>query len=401
MPSSPAEIRPGAKAAYCKSIAARSCEQAGNLLFSVGCIVRVPLSNPGAQMKKLSIALCSLFLLVAFHATGQGMRLSYTAHEGMDYQLESTVNLKDWLPVGELITGTGQEVTTSVGTTQEKALFRVKIHSQYHLIDPIAPSASLVDLVAQCNADTWRATSLEILSRRYPEAKEMMHDLPDPTSFDFWFGGGTSFNEVIMNVSSAVHESVHELGFRKFSYGPDGWIFPVCLGNDLYYGTPDRSTFPRSEVLNLLPEELKNSGYASTYLTGQSGSQGFISTLDEVNAYTISSLVDTAIVDQFPPGMSTSSRDGLLTLMLYAQLYLKAARIDHPVEYGKILGDRNLVRLIVVLMDRANYALSLSGADPRLGIQDALIRTYVDQNRGEIAALRNIVGPKLTMSRLP
>jgi len=98
--------------------------------------------------------------------------------------------------------------------------------------------------------------------------------------------------------------------------------------------------------------------------------------------------------------MSTSSRDGLLTLMLYAQLYLKAARIDHPVEYGKITGDRNLVRLIVVLMDRANYALSLSGA-PRLGIQDALIRTYVDQNRGEIAALRNIVGPKLTMSRLP
>lgn len=341
---------------------------------------------------------CSVALL-APGLNAQSMRVAYTATEGMDYRLEASTDLQQWLPISEFVTGTGQEVAASI-PSQAKQFFRLQIRSPYHLRNPIAPSVSLADLAPQCNAETWRATAMEVLARRYPEAKEMMQDLSDPNFFNFWFGGGTSYQDVVTRVSGAVHESVHSLGGNRISYGPDGWVRTLCLGNDQYYSSPDRTTFPRSEVVNWLPEELKTSGYASTYLAGQSGGQGFMITLDEVNAYTISSLVDTAVVDQFPPGMSTSSRDGLLSLMLFAQLYLKAARIDHPAEYMTLRGDRKLVQLIVLLMDRADYALSLSGTDPRLGLQDGVIRPYAIQNSGEVDALRSMAYPKLGIDPL-
>ncbi len=74
-------------------------------------------------------------------------------------------------------------------------------------------------------------------------------------------------------------------------------------------------------------------------------------------------------------------------------------RSAHPVV--SVTGDRKLAQLMVLLMDQAKYALSLSGNDPRLGLQEAAIRPYVDQNTGEIAALRDVVDPKLTIRRLP
>lgn len=59
--------------------------------------------------------------------------------------------------------------------------------------------------------------------------------------------------------------------------------------------------------------------------------------------------------------------------------YLKAAPVDHPAEYANITSDRKLAQLVTLLMDRAEYALSLPGNDPRLGLQEAAIRPYVDQ----------------------
>src|SRR5262245_60042379 len=156
-------------------------------------------------------------------------------------------------------------------------------------------------------------------------------------------------------LSPAVHESVHIVGaeafnFVQFSYPMTG---EVLLPVDRF------ETFPRAEILNVLPPSFRDLTYNNYYLTGGSGGQGLELLLGELNAYTFTLLTDSAVLDQF--FSARSSRDGLLAMMLYTELYLMIARTQHPEAYDRILKTPKSADLILTLWNRALRALTLSG----------------------------------------
>jgi hypothetical protein len=84
-----------------------------------------------------------------------------------------------------------------------------------------------------------------------------------------------------------------------------------------------------------------------------------------------------------------SSRDGILTLMYYVELYLKLARTQHPDDYAEILADPAHVTLIRTVWQRAEFWLERSAPVASLGLRDAQIRmwTYDPANLMEIEML--------------
>ena len=97
--------------------------------------------------------------------------------------------------------------------------------------------------------------------------------------------------------------------------------------------------------------------YADLYLTGSMGAQGMFSLVDELNAYTHSIFVDYQLVDQFKPGLSISSLDGLATFMLFTELYLKWTRQNATSQYNALLDNPEIKQLLVELWTRCEWII--------------------------------------------
>ncbi len=252
----------------------------------------------------------------------------------------------------------------------------------------IRPAEDLSDLKTGFTAAGWRDTAITALDRRYPDAAWIVRSVPDPENFDVWFSGqGTeSWDAVQMGLSAAVHEDVHIVGFGRLQPARYTWL----LSQEQALSAPIVSTFHRSAIADDLPPAAASMSYRATYLEGDSGAQGFETLLDEFNAYTWSLLVEAAMVDQ-AGNRTTSARDGLLTMMLYTELYLARARTSKPAVHAAIAEEAELAAAVVTLWDRAVCALRLAGNHPRLGIEDdALVPLVFDPARlAEIDALRD------------
>jgi hypothetical protein len=245
----------------------------------------------------------------------------------------------------------------------------------YDCASRLSLNISIDDLKSNFQAATWRTTAVELLNRRYADGKYIVDQLNDPNFFDFWFGQGTdSFEKVVAGLPAAVHESVHKAGFEESTASEYTWII---ADNTRWTVTPRPSLFNRSEILGVLPNDEQATSYATTYLTGSSGAQDIENLLDELNAYTVSLYVARALLDQKPPNEQSSIRDGMLTLMLYTEAYLKVAAEQHPSDYQVITGNAQLVDVIQKLWSRAVCLDELTESFPQLGIRDAEIRAYV------------------------
>ena len=229
----------------------------------------------------------------------------------------------------------------------------------------ISPGRDLDDLRAAYDPGRWREIALQVLERRAPDAAWIVGQLNDPGTFDVWFqGAGTdTWDAMISGLSAAVHEDVHLVGFQ--SLRGDGYTYP--LARDTLLRTRTVPTFDRSEIAADMPPLISSMSYHQTYLTGDSGAQELPTLLDELNAYTWSLQVDTALLDQ--QRHRTSARDGLLSMMYFTQAYLHRARTKRP-EVHRAISGSELGTTIVTLWDRAICALDQSGDDPKLGISD-------------------------------
>jgi hypothetical protein len=145
--------------------------------------------------------------------------------------------------------------------------------------------------------------------------------------------------------------------------------------DDLVITTASLTNFARSEILAFHADPTADM-YDDVYLTGFSGTQGFNNLLDEYNAYVHSLASSYCTRDRLAPGSSISSRDGILTMMYYVELYLKVGRLNHPADYADILADPEHVDLILTDWDRAEFWLGLTAGNPELGINDDLIATW-------------------------
>gem|GEM_PF-2357091 len=346
----------------------------------------------------LGTSVICLLLTMAVVDLTEGATVSFDTLSTKAYLLEKTIDLKNWSPASEQIDGNGSRAVVQTSTTNSVEFFRVQVLSPFtfdHL--SIDTAADMEDLRSGFDPGNWRVTAKEVLKRTFTDAWWIVENDSDPNFFYFWFGGEMSdFTQMMYRLSAAVHETVHHVGFARISFQNGQFVHALALGENTFFSIPEMGLFPRSEILAALPPELQTADYANTYLTGQSGGQDVVNLLDEFNAYTFSALVDATVVNQLTGLSGSSSRDGVLTFMLYTETYLNLARENYTADYDKMLNS-DIPDLIVLLWDRAESALAISKGDPRLGQQDALIRTYVYEpaRLNEVERLRARVLPRV------
>lgn len=163
------------------------------------------------------------------------------------------------------------------------------------------------------------------------------------------------------------------------------------MTEDIEIHTTFLDTFDRSEITTV-HEYLADDFYQETYLTGQSGAQGFSTVLDELNQYTHSLAVEHCYRDFHEPMTAITARDGVLTFLYYVEKYLQLARTQHPADYDRIKADEDAVHVLDVLWGRANLYLDATRDDPTLGIADDEIAEFAlgEANKDEI---RRVIGP--------
>jgi hypothetical protein len=248
------------------------------------------------------------------------------------------------------------------------------------------PLASITDLSAAYvnTAAGVRAATLGIADRRYPMGRLFIEGQTD-VELARWFQTTTTFAGVLDGFDTAVHEGQHIWDIRMIASGK----WPYRVRDDLVIRASNLTNFARSEILTV-HVDVADDFYASTYLMGQSGTQGFNNLLDEYNAYTHSLASRYCTRDSLGAGTRITARDGILTMMYYVELYLKLARTRHPADYAAIKGDPESVRLILTIWDRAEFWLALSARFPSLGLKDTMIRgwVYTPDNKMEIDLLR-------------
>lgn len=224
--------------------------------------------------------------------------------------------------------------------------------------EPLTDRPALDDLRTGYSAARWYETMLEVLRRRYPTGHHIVTSLEDSKGkATLWTGGRTgTFDDLVRAMEVAVHEMNHQLGFQEGFIPTIGKKYFYEVRADLRVTVDVVPTYARSEIAQFVTGPLENQ-YKSTYLTGQSGTQGFFNLLDEFNAYTHSMFTGYGLHDLFPPNQRVSHRDGLVTMMLYVELYLRQARTKHPADYAALRADPAVRDLVKLLWDRANFIL--------------------------------------------
>jgi hypothetical protein len=164
----------------------------------------------------------------------------------------------------------------------------------------------------------------------------------------------------------------HQLGFQEGFVPSVGREYFYQVRDDLSVKVTVVPTFNRSEIAQFVVGPLDNQ-YKSTYLTGQSGQQGFFTVLDEFNAYTHSIFTGYGVYDQYPQGQRVSHRDGLVTFMMYTEFYLRQGRLKHPADYASLRADPAVRALVKLLWDRANFILDTTQDIPALALDPAAV----------------------------
>lgn len=264
-------------------------------------------------------------------------------------------------------TDTGTDDTDTNTNTGTDTNTTPNAWSEAHWCNPLA---DLSAVEAAHNPSDVRTTLEGIAAARYTPALEFI-DAQSNSDLQNWMFMGTDYDGVMGAFEVAVHEGSHIWGFDHFSF--DAYTYRV-VDDSVIIEAAFLDNFARSEILDRHPYP-QSDFYADTYLTDFSGSQGFNTVLDEFNAYA-HSLVSVYCTRDTVAG-ATSARDGILTFMLYVELYLEIAREVHPADYAEITGDPGTVDAILSIWDRARYWLDITEGHDELGIDDDMIRAEV------------------------
>ena len=218
----------------------------------------------------------------------------------------------------------------------------------------------------------------------------------------------SSADGAISSLSTVVHECGHmhdiDLSFASWKdiYVITDTLTLTCDGGDKFeYGG---NTFPRSlltadnynDLLPPCPEGSFGSSscdfYANTYLTGDSGNQGFNTLMEEAVQYINSLATGYAFNDFY--GWGTSERDGIMTFLWYIERYLYLARTQHPDTYTFLSGDACWRDLILTVWGRSWLYLETTKDITQLEISADTIQPLVEDPTllSEIQAIRDKSG---------
>ena len=259
--------------------------------------------------------------------------------------------------------------------------------------EPLTDFASLDALRAAYRPAGWYPTLLDLLALRYANGRHVVVTLKDSQqNAATWVGGNpASFDDLLGKVGVTVHEMDHQLGWQEGILATSLQSYAYVLREDLTLLVPRVETFPRAEIVPYLAGPLNNM-YKPIYLEGQSGQQGFLTVLDEFNAYTHSLFVGYGLHDQTPPGRRQSDRDGLVTFMMYTQFYLRHARSTHPSDYALLQSKPEIRQAVKTLWARANFILDTSADIASLSLDPAAVEAEMRKDDMQ-AEVRDFVLP--------
>ena len=224
--------------------------------------------------------------------------------------------------------------------------------------------------------------------------------LPSEIASRFLFDQSAA-TSVIGQLSTLVHECGHFFDMGSLGSGTSDYYITEdlafsCTGGDkVAYGG---NTFTRDKLMDdtfarLRPACTSGSNpdcdfYANTYLTGQSGDQGFNMLMEEVVQYVNSLATGYSFYDNLQG--SISERDGILTFLWYLERYLYLARTEYPETYDFIINDGCWREIILTVWGRAWLYLNLTQGFDNLGINDHAIDDLVldETLLAEIQAVR-------------
>ena len=246
--------------------------------------------------------------------------------------------------------------------------------------------ADVADLAGAYPPATARATLDGLAQRRYPDGVAFIAAQDDKMLASWLQGAPQTFGGLASRFDTAVHEGSHVWVAKHFD--PRTISFPVRA--DLAVRVKRLTTFDRSEIMPLRASGGADDSYATTYLTGASGAQGFDTLLDEYDTYTHSLASRYCTRDLLEPNTRVSARDGILAMMYYVGLYLRLAREKHAADYAAILGDAGHRRLVLTVWSRAELWLRRSAPFDALGIADGELEqlAYSDEGLAELARVR-------------
>ncbi|MBM4388798.1 MAG: hypothetical protein FJ088_13740 [Deltaproteobacteria bacterium] len=238
--------------------------------------------------------------------------------------------------------------------------------------EPLDEKKDISGPISAYSQSKWYETLIALLDLRYKTGHFIVTNVKNPKNQAQNYAKTSSAQELIKSASTVVHELNHFYNFEKSSY----YNYTYRIRHDLEITVAYFDTFPRNEILQYVTWD---DFYADTYLTGAMGKQGFDSVLEEFNAYIQSLFTDFSFVDQFNKNIYISSRDGVITFMIYTALYLRHARTNEPKTYEKITSNQKWRDLILTLFGRAEFILETTDKYKNLGIDDDMLAGKFEQ----------------------
>lgn len=221
--------------------------------------------------------------------------------------------------------------------------------------------------------------ALRDLERLSPDGYTIYTAMRNKADFVRWI----ACDDVLLNLTTAVHESVHLLTHEKDGY-------PLIQGGVLRRPKElARFYAPRGIAGRFDAGDM----FVRTYLGrgAASSADDFTYLLDELNAYThdLHSAVKLAPLHKAGSGQA-AHRDGLSALMAFVMRYVAIAQAQHPATWQG-LQQSETRRVVQKLWMQAETVLASSCAYPAYGTKD---KTYVGFlcNAGNGASLASLIG---------
>jgi len=263
-----------------------------------------------------------------------------------------------------------------------------------HYCEGVPERQRIDDLRVNYHVDDRINTALKVAARRYPLGLWFMTGNRDCARWmDRWFPveDTRTFDDVLRCLNLTIHEMGH---FFDLGEGRVPGTDTFCVLVDWCLTIPeDTYTFNRDQIVSLLEEDDLNQ-YYQIYLTGEVGAQDFSTLLEELTQFINSLFYSYMVIDVMSPDLVWPTRDGLLNMMYFTELYLRLGESDYPGVYGSILETEAYRELIKTLWGRAEFVLGLSeeykdrlsadGEDDRV-----TAKVYREENIRTIIAIRD------------
>jgi hypothetical protein len=199
--------------------------------------------------------------------------------------------------------------------------------------------------------------ALRDLERLSPEGHAIYGAMPDKRHFLQFL----TCDDVVLGLSTAVHESVHLLTADKDAY-------PLIDGTAIRRPPEGLRFFPPRDIARRFDAR---DIYVQSYLKrgSASSSDDFRYLMDELNAYSHDLQAAVKLVSLRPIDRQVGHRDGLAALMTFVMAYTDAARRSSPATWEG-LQRPEIKKVVQTLWVQAEGVLASSCSVPAFGQED-------------------------------